>query len=185
MGQIRRDVCRKRRPQLLSCAQPSPGKACLPRISWPCQAPTLCALPMPWLSCETQHVRGTASLLVCSCEQRAVLVHHLVAASPAHTAICWLPPDSPCDGAVRVQLGGKGFGDALTFDSAYYQSLLKKPWESKDAMAQMIGLPSDHVLPDDQECRPIIERFASDQAAFFVAFEDAFLKMTSSGAVWA
>ena len=52
-------------------------------------------------------------------------------------------------------------------------------------MAQMIGLPSDHVLPDDPECRPEIQRFASDQAAFFSEFASAFVKMTTSGAVWA
>ena len=83
-----------------------------------------------------------------------------------------------------VQLGGKGFGDALTFDNAYYKSLLTKPWESKDAMAQMIGLPSDHVLPDDSVCRPDIERFAADQPLFFREFESALVKMTSSGAPW-
>lgn len=26
-------------------------------------------------------------------------------------------------------------------------------------MASMIGLPSDHVLPDDAECEPIIRRW--------------------------
>ena len=89
------------------------------------------------------------------------------------------------DAELCAQLGGKGFGDALTFDNSYYTSLLRKPWESTDAMAQMIGLPSDHVLPDDPECRPEIQRFAADQAAFFREFEAAFLKMTSSGATWA
>ena len=52
-------------------------------------------------------------------------------------------------------------------------------------MAQMIGLASDHVLPDDPECSPTIERFAADQPAFFREFEAAFVKMTYSGAVWA
>ena len=50
-------------------------------------------------------------------------------------------------------LGSKGFGDAATFDRAYFQALLKRPWEDKrNSMAAMIGLPSDHVLPDDPEC---------------------------------
>ena len=51
-------------------------------------------------------------------------------------------------------------------------------------MAQMIGLPSDHVLPDDAACRPDIERFAADQPLFFREFEASFLKLTSSGAPW-
>ena len=85
---------------------------------------------------------------------------------------------------MRVQLGGKGFGDALTFDNAYYKALLTKPWESKDAMAQMIGLPSDHVLPDDEVCTPDIVRFAADQPLFFGEFHDSFLRLTSLGAQW-
>lgn len=85
-----------------------------------------------------------------------------------------------------VQLGGKGFGDPVTFDNAYYSSLLKKPWENKgDSMAAMIGLPSDHVLPDDPTCRPIIERYAADQSAFHADFAQAYVKLTSLGAQWA
>jgi hypothetical protein len=38
------------------------------------------------------------------------------------------------------------------------QELLKKPWlNTQDPMASMIGLPSDHVLPDDPELVPIIQ----------------------------
>lgn len=37
-------------------------------------------------------------------------------------------------------LGGKGFGDPVTFDNAYYTSLLAKPWlNPNDPMADMIG----------------------------------------------
>lgn len=79
-------------------------------------------------------------------------------------------------------LGSKGYGDPLTFDNVYYTALLKKPWENKkDAMAAMIGIPSDHVLPDDPTCRPIIEKYAADQAAFRKDFAAAFLKLTSLG----
>lgn len=82
-------------------------------------------------------------------------------------------------------LGGKGFGDPLTFDNQYYSSLLDKPWENKaDDMAVMIGLPSDHVLPDDPTCRPYIERYANDQDAFHEDFKAAYLKLTSLGAQW-
>ena len=44
-------------------------------------------------------------------------------------------------------LGGKGFGEPLEFDNVYYKTLLEKPWESSDSMKQMIGIPSDRVLP--------------------------------------
>lgn len=83
-------------------------------------------------------------------------------------------------------LGSKGFGDAVTFDNQYYVSLLKKPWlDPKDPMATMIGLPSDHVLPDDEECLKYINVYAQDQALFFTDFTAAFGKLASLGSVWA
>ena len=76
---------------------------------------------------------------------------------------CCASPDLHCLSA-RFNIppflpeGGKGFGAPDVFDNAYYQSLLRKPWlDPKDPMATMIGLPSDHVLPDDPECLPIIQ----------------------------
>lgn len=45
-----------------------------------------------------------------------------------------------------MQLGGKGFGEPLTFDNAYFTSLLAKPWLDKaNTMRDMIGIPSDKV----------------------------------------
>ena len=109
-------------------------------------------------------------------------------------------------------LGGKGYGDPLTFDNVYYKTLLEKPWLSQDSMKQMIGIPSDRVLPgespkgnsrrqqtislylhraltaflttsalDDLECRPIIEKYASSQAAFFADFASSYAKITTLG----
>ncbi len=73
-------------------------------------------------------------------------------------------------------LGGKGFGDPLTFDATYYRTLLQKPWnDPKVEMSSMIGIPTDRVLPDDPVCRPIIERFAQDEAAFFQEFVKAYV----------
>lgn len=84
-----------------------------------------------------------------------------------------------------VQLGNKGFGDPTTFDNEYYKSLLRKPWNNKsDKMASMIGLASDHVIPDDPTCKPIIERYAADQGLFWSDFAAAYLKLTSLGAQW-
>ena len=79
-------------------------------------------------------------------------------------------------------LGSKGYGDPLTFDASYYPTLLKKPWENKkDEMAAMVGIPTDHVLPDDPTCRPIIEQYAGDVEAFYRDFSAAFLKLAALG----
>ena len=79
-------------------------------------------------------------------------------------------------------LGSKGFGDPVTFDNAYYTALLAKPWTNKgDAMAAMIGLPSDHALPDDAACAAVIAEFAADGASFFADFAAAYAKMARLG----
>lgn len=84
-----------------------------------------------------------------------------------------------------MQLGSKGYGDPVTFDNAYYTALLKKPWDDpSNSMASMIGLPSDHVLPDDPVCRPTIEAYAASQQNFFQDFSDAYRKLTMLGANW-
>ncbi len=79
-------------------------------------------------------------------------------------------------------LGGKGFGDPLTFDNVYYTTLLEKPWtDTKDEMKQMIGIPSDRVLPDDPESRKIVEEFARDENKFFASFAESYTKLTTLG----
>lgn len=84
-----------------------------------------------------------------------------------------------------LQLGSKGYGDPVTFDNVYYTALLKKPWDDpSNSMASMIGLPSDHVLPDDPECRPVIEAYAASQQKFFQDFGTAYAKLTMLGAQW-
>lgn len=97
------------------------------------------------------------------------------ASAPCITWLCWC-----------IQLGSKGFGDPLTFDNVYYTALLQKPWAAPnaDSMAKMIGLPSDHVLPDDPDCKPILQMYAADQQRFFKDFSDAYVKLTTLGAQW-
>ncbi|CAI5491184.1 unnamed protein product [Closterium sp. Naga37s-1] len=83
-------------------------------------------------------------------------------------------------------LGGKGFGDATSFDNAYYSILLTKPWlDTRNSMADMIGLPSDKAIVDDEDCLVWINKYASDQDLFFRDFVPAYTKMVNSGAVWA
>lgn len=82
-------------------------------------------------------------------------------------------------------LGSKGYGDPLTFDNTYFKELLNKPWNDKsNQMADMIGIPSDHVIADDSECLPFIRRYADDQAAFFADFAAAYVKLAGLGATW-
>lgn len=47
------------------------------------------------------------------------------------------------------------------------------------------GIPTDHVLPDDPTCQPIIREYAADQDRFFRDFAEAYVKMTTLGAHWA
>ncbi|KAF6238216.1 heme peroxidase, partial [Scenedesmus sp. NREL 46B-D3] len=117
----------------------------------------------------------------------------LVALAGAHAvAVCGGPvmdvPVGRVD-AAGPDPGGKGFGDPVTFDNAYYTALLAKPWlKPNDSMAAMIvcsGLPSDHALPDDPECLKFIQAYADDQQLFFRDFAAAYMQLTSLGAAWA
>ncbi|GJP56398.1 hypothetical protein CLOM_g15461 [Closterium sp. NIES-68] len=82
-------------------------------------------------------------------------------------------------------LGGKGFGDPTSFDNAYYSILLTKPWlDTSNSMADMLGLPSDRAIVDDDDCLVWINKYANDQNLFFRDFVPAYTKLVNSGAVW-
>lgn len=88
-------------------------------------------------------------------------------------------------------IGGKGFGDAYTFDNAYYATLVADPWHkanmTKDEaeMAEHIGLPSDKYMREDAESMEWIQKYANDQDAFFVDFVDAYIRLAALGAEFA
>ena len=81
--------------------------------------------------------------------------------------------------------GGKGFGDPVTFDNTYFTALIAKPWlKPNDPMAEHIGLPSDHALPEDPECLGIIKEYAADNEAFKRDFGAAYQRLVETGARW-
>lgn len=87
-------------------------------------------------------------------------------------------------------IGGKGFGEMYVFDNTYYTTLIDTPWKTgktqeEKEMAAMIGLPSDKMLPEDDECLEWIKLYASDQAAFFRDFEKAYIKLANLNTILA
>jgi len=95
----------------------------------------------------------------------------LVAISGAHTIGGWIRGQS-------------------RFYNAYYSTLIDKPWKKGTTkeeieMAMMIGLPSDKLLPEDDDCLKWINKYAEDQDAFFRDFSAAYLKMIDMGATYA
>ena len=69
-------------------------------------------------------------------------------------------------------LGQKGFGDPGRFDNTYFQMLLRKPWnDPNNKMAAMIGLPSDHALPENRDCLAVIQEYSKDQGSGYVSLK--------------
>ncbi|KAJ0971229.1 hypothetical protein J5N97_019188 [Dioscorea zingiberensis] len=81
-------------------------------------------------------------------------------------------------------LGGKGFGNPNVFDNAYFKILLEKPWASSAGMSNMIGLPTDRALVEDDECSRWISIYAVDEARFFNDFKYAYAKLVDLGVSW-
>jgi adenylate cyclase len=72
---------------------------------------------------------------------------------------------------------GKPFTyDLFTFNNSYFQRLL-----DPGTCDRVTLLATDAALASDPECRPIVEQYAADQAAFFRDFAEAYRKMTILG----
>ncbi|GJU66403.1 L-ascorbate peroxidase, cytosolic [Tanacetum coccineum] len=65
----------------------------------------------------------------------------------------------------------------LVFDNSYYKELLA------GETAGLLKLPSDKALLADPIFRPLVEKFAADQNAFFQAYSESFMKLSELG--WA
>ncbi|KAJ8751876.1 hypothetical protein K2173_026078 [Erythroxylum novogranatense] len=137
-----------------------------------CGGPTI-TVPLGRLDSEVPDSEGNlpeesldASALKQCFKRKGLSTQELVALSGAHT------------------LGSKGFGNPTVFDNEYYKILLQKPWTSSAGMSNMIGLPSDHALVEDDECLGWVQKYADDQNLFFEDFKKAYIKLVNSGARW-
>ncbi|XP_071737907.1 L-ascorbate peroxidase, cytosolic-like [Rutidosis leptorrhynchoides] len=77
----------------------------------------------------------------------------------------------------RSGIEGSWTTNPLVFDNSYYKELLAGD------KAGLIQLPSDKALLADPALRPLVEKFASDQNAFFQAFAESYMKLSELG--WA
>ncbi|KAD6119851.1 hypothetical protein R6Q59_025875 [Mikania micrantha] len=63
----------------------------------------------------------------------------------------------------------------MVFDNSYFKELIAGEKQG------LVQLPSDKTLLTDPVFRPLVEKFATDQSAFFQAFAESFLKLSELG----
>ncbi|KAJ6923025.1 hypothetical protein NC652_016615 [Populus alba x Populus x berolinensis] len=63
----------------------------------------------------------------------------------------------------------------LVFDNSYFKELLSGEKEG------LIQLPSDKTLLEDPVFRPLVEKYAEDEDAFFADYSEAHLKLSELG----
>nr|AEG80145.1 cytosolic ascorbate peroxidase [Aeluropus littoralis] len=63
----------------------------------------------------------------------------------------------------------------LVFDNSYFKELLSGDKED------LLQLPSDKALLNDPVFRPLVEKYAADEKAFFDDYEEAHLKLSELG----
>ncbi|WIA43888.1 hypothetical protein OEZ86_010299 [Tetradesmus obliquus] len=75
--------------------------------------------------------------------------------------------------------GGQSWtADWLVFNNAYFKDVKKK---SDD---ELLVLPTDAAVFDDDAFRPFAEKYAEDEAAFFADYALAHVKLSELGAAW-
>jgi len=106
----------------------------------------------------------------------------IVALSGAHTlGSCHLS---------RSGFDGPWTKNPLKFDNSYFKHLLHSDWQPRewagplqytDETKELMMLPTDMALKTDPAFRPWVQKYASDQRAFFDDFETAFSKLLLNG----
>ncbi|KAF3670924.1 L-ascorbate peroxidase, cytosolic [Capsicum annuum] len=75
----------------------------------------------------------------------------------------------------RSGFEGAWTNNPLVFDNSYFKELLSGEKEG------LLQLPSDKALLDDPVFRPLVEKYAADEDAFFADYAEAHLKLSELG----
>jgi L-ascorbate peroxidase len=75
----------------------------------------------------------------------------------------------------RSGFEGAWTSNPLIFDNSYFKELLSGEKEG------LLQLPSDKALLDDPAFRPLVEKYAADEDAFFADYAEAHLKLSELG----
>nr|VDC65166.1 unnamed protein product [Brassica rapa] len=75
----------------------------------------------------------------------------------------------------RSGFEGAWTSNPLIFDNSYFKELLSGEKEG------LLQLPSDKALLDDPVFRPLVEKYAADEEAFFADYAEAHLKLSELG----
>eukprot|EP00544_Gedaniella_sp_CCMP2646_P000648 CAMPEP_0202510182 /NCGR_PEP_ID=MMETSP1361-20130828/53161_1 /ASSEMBLY_ACC=CAM_ASM_000849 /TAXON_ID=210615 /ORGANISM="Staurosira complex sp., Strain CCMP2646" /LENGTH=400 /DNA_ID=CAMNT_0049144435 /DNA_START=34 /DNA_END=1236 /DNA_ORIENTATION=+ len=90
----------------------------------------------------------------------------------------------------RSGFDGPWTSDPLKFDNTYFSNLIDCKWSPRkwdgplqyqDESGQLMMLPTDLALIQDEKFKPYVELYAKDQEAFFNDFSKAFAKLLSNG----
>ncbi|CAM0151628.1 unnamed protein product [Urochloa decumbens] len=85
-----------------------------------------------------------------------------------------MPPKGRCH-KDRSGFEGAWTSNPLIFDNSYFKELLSGEKEG------LLQLPSDKALLSDPSFRPLVEKYAADDDAFFADYAEAHLKLSELG----
>ncbi|CAN6463172.1 unnamed protein product [Victoria cruziana] len=111
--------------------------------------------------------KGSDHLRVVFKEQMGLSDQDIVALSGGHTL-------GRCH-KERSGFEGAWTRDPLIFDNSYFQELLAGDKEG------LLQLPSDKALLSDPAFRPLVEKYAADEDAFFADYAEAHRKLSELG----